>query len=215
MRNRIQGIKLFGSILALFIVLGAVAAVSGGGRWSGFDPEVFINNDKFNVYIEWPEEDTCLIDGLVDVNFWYPSNRDSSVTEAVLEMESDATFPCDHSSNSSLIDDNGNIHVLTKTDLKEGNNSDPNQGGVLVDVKVNTSEQTTVRVYLYHNSQALDADGKPVGSPVQVCEGFSDDFVSCGPYRFGGEGNGSPYDAGDSSEKPKELSDDDEDEDDD
>ncbi len=189
MRNWTKSLKWTAGASMLLVMLMAVQVVQGGGRFSGIDPEVLVNEEKFNVYIEWSTDDMCLIDGLIDVNFWYPSGTNTGVTEAELVMESDASFPCDHSSNSSLIDENGNIHVVTKTNLKAGTESDPNQGGILVTANVNASEQMPFTVYVYHNSPGFNAFGKPVGNPVRVCEGFSGEFVFCDPYQFNNNNN--------------------------
>lgn len=146
------------ALLALLVI----APVHGkGGRWSGIDPEVRVNNDTINVWIEWPEDQTCLIDGLIDVDIWHPKKADVQ-----LISESYDVFPCDTAKD-------GYIHALTKTNLKDGTESDPNKGGILVAAKVNTSEQMPVNVKVYRN-----------GKLIQLCEGFSDEFVFCEPYQL-------------------------------
>ncbi len=179
-----RNLKLLSALFAFAVFLAGGSVVYGGLSWTGMDPEILVDGQKFNVYVEWPEGDVCLIDGPIDVDFWYPKGTDANHIEVELVMETDASFPCDHSSNSSLVDENGMIHVLSKTNLKDGTESDSNEGGILLAVKVNTSEQMPVRAYLYHNSPGLDENGKPLGTPVQLCEGFSDDFVFCDPLPF-------------------------------
>ena len=162
----------------MLVLVISAGVVHGGGRWSGIDPEVLVDGEKINVYIEWPQGQSCNIDGDIDVDFWYPKGADAQL---VFESESYDEFPCLGSGNSSLIED-GFITVLTKTNLKEGTESDPNQGGIMVSAKVNTAETMPVTIKVYRNTELVD--GKPVGDPIQVCNGFSDDFVFCEPLQL-------------------------------
>ena len=183
-------LELLAGLSAMLMLVLSVGVAHGGGRWSGIDPELMVNGEKFNIYIEWPEEDTCLIDGLIDVDVWYPKG-----TNAELIFESESEFPCDTA-------DGGFIPTLTKTSLKDGTDQDPNQGGIMVSAKVNTSVQMPVTVKVYHNTTLVD--GKPTGEPIQVCEGFSDAFVFCAPLPFDSGGNGTTNNASNNDEEDEE-----------
>ena len=54
----------------------------------------------------------------------------------------------------------------------------------MVSATVNAVAQIPVRVKVFHNTTLVD--GKPIGEPVQVCEGFSNEFVFCDPLQVDG-----------------------------
>lgn len=159
MKKWYKNLKLMVGAATMLGVMAAAPVVHGGILWTGIDPEVHVNGERFNVYIEWPENKTCFIDGMIDVDFWYPKGA-----TATLVSESFSTFPCPTG---------GLVHALTKTNLKDGNGSDPNQNGILVSAKVNTSVQMPVNVKVYRN-----------GELVQTCSGESDTFVFCEPLKI-------------------------------
>ena len=173
MRKWTKSLKWTAGALMFLVMLMAVPIVQGGGRFSGIDPEVLVNRDKINVYIEWPEHLTCNIHGLIDVNFLYPEDAKVQLT-----FESHKKFQCDTAPNGFVV-------AHTKTNLKVWDEDDSFQ----VSAKVNTSEIIPVNVLVYHNSPGLDENGKPIGTPVQVCEGFSDELVFCDPYQLDDDDN--------------------------
>ena len=48
MFKEMKKLKLLASLTALMIVLFSIGVAQGGARWSGIDPEVLINGEKFN-----------------------------------------------------------------------------------------------------------------------------------------------------------------------
>lgn len=162
MRKLAKNLKLTVAVTTMLVMFAVAPVVYGGISWSGIDPVFKVDGHRFNVYIEWPEHKTHFIDGLIDVDIWYPKGAD-------VEFVSEAydTFLYESEGKKEL------IKAFTKTNLKDGADSDPNQGGILVSAKVNTSKRIPVNVKVYHN-----------GELVQFCEGYSDEFVFCDPYQF-------------------------------
>jgi hypothetical protein len=68
----------------LLAMLAVVPIVQGGGRWRGIDPELKYGGHTINVWVEWPEEYTCAIDGAIAMDIKAPG--------ATLVGESTGTF---------------------------------------------------------------------------------------------------------------------------
>jgi hypothetical protein len=97
MKKWIKNSKLMGGIsamLAMLVLLLAVPPiVHGGGRWSGIDPVLSYEGKTVNIWVEWPEEYTCSLSGLITMQVNAPG--------ATLISESKDTFACaDGSSNT-------------------------------------------------------------------------------------------------------------------
>ncbi|MCI0438808.1 MAG: hypothetical protein L0177_06710 [Chloroflexi bacterium] len=87
-------------LVAVVALVGTLAAVTGlaqaGGRWSGIDPELRVNGDRINIWVEWPTEYTCDIEDM-DVLAVVPL-----LADAELVAESAEKFRCDNGRRVTL-----------------------------------------------------------------------------------------------------------------
>lgn len=62
--NWSRRIKWLAGASAMVLALAVVPVVYGGGRWSGMDPELRVNGQKVNVWVEWPTDMTCAVEDI-------------------------------------------------------------------------------------------------------------------------------------------------------
>ena len=74
MRKLIKNMKLIVAVSTMLAMFAAAPVVYGGISWTGIDPIFMVNDQKFNVKIEYPSAFDCDIDGLVEVRVEVPQN---------------------------------------------------------------------------------------------------------------------------------------------
>ncbi len=132
MRKLIKNLKWMVIPSALMLLLLSMGVVNAGGRWSGIDPVLIIDGETVNIWIEWEEKNTCLVDS-VDVFVEVPEGM-----SVELISESAETFACDR-------DFAYNISTLTTLSSTTGR-------PVIVSTQVNAPESFRVATRVYVNS---------------------------------------------------------------
>ena len=74
MRKWMKNIKLIIAVSSMLAMFAIAPVVHGGITWSGIDPIFLVNGHQFNVYIEWPSQYTCTIQGPIEVDVRVPNN---------------------------------------------------------------------------------------------------------------------------------------------
>ena len=72
MRKWMRNIKLIIAVSTMLAMFAVAPVVYGGITWSGIDPVIFINGQKFNVRVEWPSAFDCSISGPINITVTTP-----------------------------------------------------------------------------------------------------------------------------------------------
>ncbi len=88
MKVWMKNLKLMAALSVIVVVFASASVAYGGLRWAGFDPELMVNGDQVNIYVEWPASYTCDVD---DVHVVVSVPRGTDVT---LVGESFSNFDC-------------------------------------------------------------------------------------------------------------------------
>ena len=145
-----RNLKWMVAVSALLVLVATAPVVSAGRRWSGIDPVLQVNGDRFNISVFWPEEFDCYIDG-IDFTVTVPRGADAEVLD-----ESKGKFACG---------DGEYNEIETDTDIVyKGKGS---RVGIFAYVTAD-GERFPVRVLVTRN-----------GAPERVCRGWSNSTVKC------------------------------------
>jgi len=169
MTRWMSNLKWIVGALVVVVALTSVSVAHGGGRWRGADPELKVNGNTINVWVEWPEEFTCEIADDIDIKIEIDKKA-----EVVFIGESSEIFDCLEDDDDSNDDDE--VNVRTITELKDSKK----KGIIKIKGKLHGTEVFPFRIVVY-----ID------GEVVAVCDGKSHDkdkekkfSADCGEIEF-------------------------------
>ena len=146
-----RNLKWMVVVSALLVLVATAPVVSAGRRWSGIDPVLQVNGDRFNITVFWPEEFDCYIDG-IDFTVTVPRGADAEVLD-----ESIDTFLCGD-------DEFNEIETDTEIIYHRGR-------GKMVNISAYVDaegERFPIRVLVARD-----------GVPERVCRGWANTDVDC------------------------------------
>ncbi|MCH8109221.1 MAG: hypothetical protein IIB15_03750 [Chloroflexi bacterium] len=135
MRKWKRGLKWMTGASMLLVLMLVTTVAYGGGRFSGIDPIVYVDGDRINVWVEWPEEYTCELDGLIDFEI-----KHSKKSEVQFVSESIDDFTCG---------DGSFITIETQTDLRADKKLKTDE--IRVKARARATGVFPLRVVIYQN----------------------------------------------------------------
>ncbi len=162
----IRKLRWLAAIPALMILFASATVAQGGLRWIGIDPTVMIEDSQVDIAVFWPEQDTCSIDGPIEIGLLYPVG----VSDVRLVSESQEEFDC-------VGPGGGAVRLTTATELQEGSDSRRKRDKVVVTGLLRSSEKMRVRL-----EASLD------GEIIRECRGKSNRLITCRPFELDDEG---------------------------
>ena len=158
----LKHLRLAAAIPALIILFASATVVFGGLRWIGMDPIVTLDDAEVSVYVQWPGQHTCSIDGPIEIGVNYPTG----ISDAQLVSESQSQFGC--SGTGGLV-----VELETATALQESPDTPSNADKVIVTTLLTSSETMPVKVEV-----TLD------GEVIRKCAGKSNHLITCGSFKL-------------------------------
>lgn len=173
--NWSRRIKLLAGASAIMAALVVAPVVYGGGRWSGMDPELRVNGEKVNVWVEWPTDMTCEV-GNIKVQVLAPL-----LANVQLVSESSGSFTCPdgttrrletHTTIEKALVKAINVSATVESLDLSAQASLSLDGGLSLDTSLNAEvSEFPVNVRVYKND-----------TPVRDCTGMSNLPVECPPF---------------------------------
>lgn len=112
--RRLRRLKWLSIVSAIMVMLLAVPVVDGGRRWTGSDPVIRYGGHTVNIWVEWPSEHNCDIQGPIYLQYNAPGAR--------LVSDSSVGSGCNNGSNNvirtqSVVNDSGEIGQFQIVDV--------------------------------------------------------------------------------------------------
>jgi len=139
------------AVLTLLVLLAVPPVVHGGPRWRGVDPILTVGGHQVNVWVEWPEPYTCLIDKTITFKI--------SAPEGVLVSESSGSFGCDDGTTND---------ITTRTRVSQKGV----EGTLSVSTKLRAPADFPVRVLVYVDGK-LQRTCEGSANRVFTCDGVN------------------------------------------
>ena len=162
----IRKLRWLAAIPALKILFASATVAQGGLRWIGIDPSVILDDSQVDIAVFWPGQDTCSIDGPIEIGLLYPAG----VSDVRLVSESESEFECGGAGGDV-------VKLVTATNLEESPDARRNADKVRVSALLSSSERFPVRVEV-----SLD------GETVRECGGRSNSLITCGSFKLSSGG---------------------------